>query len=481
MTAGNSFAQGLVNGAMAGGDGGTRAPAPLSADQQASEMIQRGEHDVNQYAALVREHPQVRERVLTMLHTRFGNAFVSQVLDAVERKADRFSHREGLMQGIGMIQTAIFSAVDRGIDQAQMMIQATATPKHSERGWLQRLLVYAAGSALYGVSGGIGVWLAGALSSATGPAQKVVEDALKDAIRRSYASGESSGDIDLQNLKSAFLKTLRFANTTAQGRYVAAWSSYHDQLSVLSEAELEQAHVLAMAALQRDPTVIVDDMIDKAIIGWTNFLAQMTHGTMGGWDTEQRHGSKGAVPLRDSEPKPERPGQDPTGANVDPRRLDRALELGQIDPDSKESGVLQIFVDGMGRLVEQPNYGMRLDDAGPQVKQHLLKRGRVGALPVNKIVRICDVRTTPLTVIGNLVITADGYVRVINVPGNQMIHVSHKAVVGPAQIGETRDCLTDLIHGNSSMDCYRDTSQEQLAISGIAERVQALSLDRISP
>lgn len=76
---------------------GSNAKAPATAEnptwraghdiagKAASEMVMRGSADAAGYAALIRRHPERRQKLIAFLHQRFGNAFVAAVLDALHR------------------------------------------------------------------------------------------------------------------------------------------------------------------------------------------------------------------------------------------------------------------------------------------------------------------------------------------------------------------------------------------------------------
>lgn len=57
--------------------------------EKAAALAQRGSEDPGAYAAILLEHPDFRQGMITLLHQRFGNTFVIAVLDLVDRPSDR--------------------------------------------------------------------------------------------------------------------------------------------------------------------------------------------------------------------------------------------------------------------------------------------------------------------------------------------------------------------------------------------------------
>jgi hypothetical protein len=408
---------------------------------------------------------------------------------------DENSHREGQIQGIGRIQDAVFTALNLGMDAAKDLIMPAEMPKNVDGGWLAQILGIAAMSTLYGSSAALGAWVAGALTSSKpstsekgpdesapaaapkgrSPAATFIAYAMKDLVRKALSPSSPVAPPDVRDLKLAYFNQLRAEELAAVARFSAEWPKLHDQLAGLTSAELDAA-LIASQSLLASTAEILDAIKDRIVIGWTNFLAQASHGAMGGWDFFEKNGSKGAVGLKDSAQAPERPGQDPTRSNVDPTKTQGALENNQVHAIDAESGMLEIFIDMGGQLLADPDHRMRLGNVGPEVRKRLAQLGRVGDLPINKIIRICSEHTNPATQYASVMITADGYVRDINWTNLQQMIIHHRTPVGPARIKEDHDAMNDMINGKSSVDVHRATDAETTHIKLMAERAQNLSL-----
>jgi hypothetical protein len=77
-------------------------------------------------------------------------------------------------------------------------------------------------------------------------------------------------------------------------------------------------------------------------------------------------------------------------------------------------GILEIHLWRDGKLNAEPEYGMRLDNVGPEVRKAFKLSGKsVRDLRVNKIVRVSNVygQINPPRTDGAFLITADGHVR----------------------------------------------------------------------
>ncbi|MBL9018453.1 MAG: hypothetical protein JNL83_29975 [Myxococcales bacterium] len=413
----------------------------------------------------------------------------------VAEAVDRGTHREGLIQGIGGIQQTIFQNINRSIEAAMRLIEPAEAPKDADRGWLGQLLAFAASTSIYGMSAAIGAWAGAALFGGGGknaPAtsdpgknsvgkQKFVENIVKQTVRSAFSVEGSDWKLgNVQDLKDAYWRALTKSADGASAKFAKQWSSLHDRLAQLSDSDLEEAHQAAQTLIGADVDAIQTPLIDRAVVGWTNFLAQMTNGKMGPWDMAERNGSKGALATKDAQPAPSEPKQDPTGANVDPAVLDKKLELGQPGGHAKpESGMLEIFVDGSGQLID--SHGMRLADVGPKVRERIAEMGRVGDLRVNKIIHVVgDPRQRPISVDGVIVVTADGYIRDVNWPSNQQVAIDFENPVGPARIPEGIGAMRDLTAGKPSK-ARRVESKENANVSRIVELVQNLSLHQLKP
>ena len=148
--------------------------------------------------------------------------------------------------------------------------------------------------------------------------------------------------------------------------------------------------------------------------GWTNFLARAMHGGMR-WDPWRPDAvDGGAIKLAGARilgtSRPRRAATRRPGTSI--RRRCRGRLKRRSGRSSKDHyGILEIFVDTSGRLVELDNYGMRLDNVGPKVRGQLRTLGRVRETEVNKIVRMCSYRhngvdVDPPAPIASILITA---------------------------------------------------------------------------
>lgn len=172
-------------------------------------------------------------------------------------------------------------------------------------------------------------------------------------------------------------------------------------------------------------------MKHQTFIAWTNFLARSKHGAMNAWDHWTESGSPGAIELPGAQPKPAGGSPDPTRNNIAPNNNSGLLENIQRPMQEDAFGVLEIFVDAYGHVIDRPGYRMRLDHVGPKVRAQFRTAGKVRDLPVNKIVHMCShyhngVRVDPPASIASVLITADGYVRASNWSEFQRMHFEPK-------------------------------------------------------
>jgi hypothetical protein len=223
------------------------------------------------------------------------------------------------------------------------------------------------------------------------------------------------------------------------------------------------------------------------LVGWTNFLARAMHGAMH-WDPWQPPGAHGAIKLegaRDPWAEPAATRSDPTTGNVDPKPMGWALERTQRPMMQEHYGILEIFLDSSGRLLNIPDYGMRLDNVGPNVRKELRQMGKVRDLKVNKVVRMCSYRHDGLEVnppapIASILITADGYVRAHDWARFMRVHVEESATRKPWDIkGDFGRCMDQLIWGEETKNCHVDHASENAEIAAFAEGAQGLSLSHL--
>jgi hypothetical protein len=160
--------------------------------------------------------------------------------------------------------------------------------------------------------------------------------------------------------------------------------------------------------------------------------------------------------------------------------MDWAMERGQRQMAKQHYGLLEIFLDAQMNVIDRPLYRMRLDNVGPRVRENLRGAGRVGDVPVNKLVRICSdvhrgVRVNPPTTVATILITADGYVRASNWAEYERMFFS--PTPGPIwDPGGFGACMDQLRAGEESPGCRIDKATKAREITGVAEIAQNLSL-----
>jgi len=173
---------------------------------------------------------------------------------------------------------------------------------------------------------------------------------------------------------------------------------------------------------------------------------------------------------------PDRVSEDPTRSNVSPAAMGAALDTRRRPVRDEQFGILEVFVDTTGRLLVHPDYGMRLDNVGPAVRARLAQLGRVRDLKVNKVIRVCSLRSTPHVRLASILITADGYVRAADWSTYQTMSIRNQEPPGVGRLLETHACMTDLIRGNETASCRLTPEVDAKAIAVVAERAQNLSL-----
>lgn len=436
-----------------------------------------------------RTHEQARKVPLDALHKADREHFptsahaVDTMLDSVAADRTRLpnavgpatpvAHKEGQIQQFAAVQNAIFELVDKGVEVAIRAIDRPEIPReHASK--IGDMLALAASLAMAGSAGSIAVWLGRGIAARI--EQKFIEDAVKDAVKRSFASRPAAAPRNLADLKDAFHQQLVFEQANIQNRFAREWSQIYERLSVLPPSELQAVTERASSAIERDASGVINDIADQTVIAWTNFVARAKYGGMTGWDFWERNGGKGAIALKGADKAPERESEDPTRSNVDPRAMRPSLDKRQRPMQDEHVGILEVFVDSLGHLVAHPEYGMRLDNVGPAVRARLAQLGRVRDLKVNKVIRVCSLTTNPPVPLASMLITADGYVRSVDWSNYQTMAIRNHEPPGIGRLIETHDCLTDLIHGRQTTDCHLNPGNDAKAIAAVAERAQNLPL-----
>lgn len=418
-----------------------------------------------------REHvPSSAHAVNTMLDSVAGDRM--RVPNAVG-PATPAAHAQGQMQQFAAVQNAVIKLVEDGAELAMRAIDRPEVPRE-HTSTLGDMLALAASLAMAGSAGSIAVWLGSRITSRV--EQKFVEDTVKDAVKRSFASRPARAPRNLVDLKEAFNQQLVVERSNISNRFAIEWSQTYERLSVLSPAELTAVVDGASFLLTQDSGAILDAIADQTVIAWTNFVARAKYGGMTGWDFWEKNGGKNAITLHGAARPPERVSEDPTRSNVDPRAMRPSLDKRQRPMQDEHAGILEVFVDTLGHLVEHPDYGMRLDNVGPAVRARLAQLGRVRDLKVNKVIRVCSLTINPPVPLASMLITADGYVRSVDWSNYQTMTIRNHEPHGVGRLIETHGCMTDLIHGRQTTDCHLNPELDAKAITAVAERAQNLSL-----
>jgi hypothetical protein len=394
--------------------------------------------------------------------------------DGGSKEVDPASHAEGQIQQIGMIQNAIFDVVRDGIKRGLDAIEKPEELHESNGGALGELLALAASLALAGAGGGIAAWVAQDIGSAV--TKKLVENTVKEAVKRAFAPRPAKGPRSLDDLKEAFGQQLVAASANIKNRFALEWSQMHDRLSVLPSAALTKAIDDMAQVLNTDTSTVIDQVADQTVIAWTNFVARAKYGGMRPWDFWAKNGGNGAIALDGAAAAPKAVNEDPTRGNVNPWAMAPSLDFRQRPMQDEHFGILEIFVDVFGHLIADPDYRMRLDNVGPGVRRRLAQLGRVRDLKINKVVRVCSLKINPPIPIASLLITADGYVRGTNWVNFHTMTLHHHKPLGLGYVRETLDCHIDLVHGKQTPDCHLNPEVDAKAIAAVAEQAQDLSL-----
>ena len=386
-------------------------------------------------------------------------------------------HRSGLVGQIQAVNQAFLRHFDDAREQARDRLQKHDVPARSE---IWTMLNLAASTALAAAGGGIASAL---LSPLLESAERVaVASVLKKAISSAFHFDLAPTPRDPANLVRSYLDEVQHQASTRTDRLAATWSATHDALQSLPTAALELFAQNVTTVLEDEAYTTV--ALRHILVGWTNFLARARHGAMQ-WDPWQSGGGAGAIKLdgaRDPWAEPASTRSDPTTGNVDPKAMSWALARTQRPMMSEHYGILEIFLDSSGRIVDLPDYGMRLDNVGPDVRKEFQKMPRVRDLAVNKIVRLCAYRhdgvdVDPPVPIASVLITADGFVRAHDWARFMRVHVEESAPRKPWDIkGDFGRCMDQLIEGRETKSCHIDHASENADVAAFAERAQNLPL-----
>lgn len=312
-----------------------------------------------------------------------------------------------------------FGAFDRALDNAGDIIAVSEKPKTSSH-WAEYLAI-AVGALLAGTSGAISLWAAREIEHRI--ANKFIADLIKDAIAKSLKSAGATRAGGAGDIRLTFIRMCQQEIDRGRAHFIAEWPKTAARLRALPVGELRELSTKELAEGPRNELINTVEL--QLLTGWTNFMARLFHGGMSGWDPWQRHGREGhptrdgyATPLRGAAKNPyEMPaGQrnDPMLDNVEPRKMQWAVDDDQRSHEGEHVGILEIHLWRDGKLNIEPSYGMRLDNVGQEVRSRFQQSGKtVRDLPVNKIVRVSNVygQINPPITNGAFLITADGHIR----------------------------------------------------------------------
>lgn len=346
------------------------------------------------------------------------------------RAVSNGEHRAGLIVGIKGMRDGLFDAMRSGVYDAKGAAEERDRPPDVEGSALLAILGEAVSAVLAGTKASAALWLAGKfISQNSKPEVEFAKNAIKEVISDSLHSvlgRKSSGARDLfPGLRESFFTTVSREFSNRKQSLDQEWSAYSDRLSSLSDDQLEHAHAHAVNAAAAGD--LQARMMDTILVSWTNFLAMVNNGHKG-WDPWEKNGGKGAVPTQEAANAPTRTNEDPSHGNIDPARTGN-LVSSHGDPSAvpgmqsyandivPSTGVLEVFCDWEGRLSSE--YGMKIANVGPQVRERLGTFGNVGKLPVNKNIHIVTSDESGDRVQASILVTADGYIRKVtwDVPG----------------------------------------------------------------
>jgi hypothetical protein len=390
---------------------------------------------------------------------------------------DEAAQRESLVQQIMKINETLVDCVELGKVQAARALGKHEAPRDFQ-GW--RLLSLAASTALAAASGGVAsVLVAPMVESAE---QAVVASMFTKVVASAVKVDLTPAAWTADNLVEAYLRGVESRLLVAKERLATQWAATRNTLHMLPTLALEATAKHSSGALLAKPATEV--ALRQFLVEWTNFIARTTYGAMK-WDPWQSGGSPGAVKLdgaRDPWNEPAATRSDPTSANVDPNAMGWALERTQRPMMREHYGILEIFLDSRGRFLNIPDYGMRLDNVGPNVRDELRRMGKVRDLKVNKVVRMCSYRhdgidVDPPAPIASILITADGFIRAHDWARFTKVHVEQAAPRKPWDIkGDFGRCMDQIIEGRETNSCHIDHASENAEMAEFAEHAQNLPL-----
>jgi hypothetical protein len=352
--------------------------------------------------------------------------------------------------------------VSTGVEQGMRAIRKSDGPPRASG--LSELLSAAASVAVAAIGAEFG---AAVLAPLLELEHGAVASTLKGILKSAFHVQVSGSQVPLDDIIEAFNQEVEDQEDQAENAFILRWAGMYEVLQQLSVEELEPLRDKALRPLKEK--AFESRIAVQTMIAWTNFLARAVHGGMMGWDYWESNGGKGALKLAGAA---DASREDPTHGNVDPSAMDWALDDTQRPMQREHFGILEIFVDTRGRVIDY----MRLDHVSAAVRRELRTLGKVRDLKVNKIVRMCDPHTDPPVPIAAAFITADGYVRRTNWGAFDLVHMPHNSKNSWEAWKQDQQCFDDLIDGKESEDCHLDHAANEKNVIAFAEAAQDLPL-----
>lgn len=410
------------------------------------------------------------------VHERSASRATDSGLSTTYSDQER-NYRNALVESLHDLRTFFGTHLEHGKEQAQRRIATQDVPAHPQI-WL--LLTTAVSTAIAAASGGLATLLLTPLLDV--PAAALASSLIAKSVGSAVHMNLGPTRRDLSNLAESYITEIEHQEEARLAQLATSWTSTYQLLHSLPTVALEvlTKRISELAKEEAGTSLVLRELL----VGWTNFVARASHGAMR-WDPWEPGGSSGAIRLqgaRDPWSEPAASRTDPTTANVDPKEMGWALERTQRPMMREHYGILEIFLDTSGHLLDIPEYGMRLDNVGPNVRKELHEMGTVRKLAVNKVVRMCSyhldgVEVDPPTPVASILITADGYVRAHDWARFMKVRVEQSQTRKPWDIkGDFGRCMDQLIQGRETNSCEIDHASENAEIAAFAELAQSLPL-----
>jgi hypothetical protein len=303
----------------------------------------------------------------------------------------------------------VLESIETGVRNAETRLWVPEAPV--AQGWPLYLNI-AVSALLAGIAGGVAALVTEPIVSRA--ANRAMGDALKETILKNLRPGAVNTVLDSWDIKAAFVVTCQQALKMPKVRAARDFDSIYMRLRCDTPAKVAGDLDLDLDVLSGRS---IEELAERqALIAWTNFLARAIHGAPAGWKDANDGGSRDAIPTKQAAPDPTKhPGApDPTTGNVSLRGIGDLLVEGQRPMMDDHYGLLEVHLWSDGALNTERDYGIRLDNVGPKVRERIRGMGRVRDVGINKIVRVASTsseQVRPAREDSWLVITADGYIR----------------------------------------------------------------------